>query len=184
MDDDGFGNGDTAESYCTAPEGCVSNDVDCNDEDEGIYPTAVEICDGLDNNCDGTIDQDASDRERYFEDADGDGFGNGDESILSCIALENYVLVDGDCNDDVTDDLAPLINPDMPEVCDEVDNNCDEIVDTDAIDRMVLYEDSDGDGFGISTSIVLSCNVIEGFSEDNQDFDCDDEDGRDIPDCR
>ena len=95
--------------------------------------------------------------------------------------LENYVLVDGDCNDDVTDDLAPFINPDMPEVCDEVDNNCDEIVDTDAIDRMVLYEDSDGDGFGISTSIVLSCNVIEGFSEDNQDFDCDDEDAEIYP---
>ena len=84
VDDDGFGDGNTAESYCTAPEGFVSNDVDCNDEDEGIYPTAVEICDGLDNNCDGTIDQDASDRERYFEDADGDGFGNGDESVLSC----------------------------------------------------------------------------------------------------
>jgi len=46
----------------------------------------VEVCDGVDNDCDGTQDEDASDSKTWYEDCDGDGFGKLDNSVKRCTA--------------------------------------------------------------------------------------------------
>lgn len=60
----------------------------------------------------------------YYVDADGDGFGNPDQKVQLAQAAPGFVTVAGDC-----DDLDPDVNPDALEICDEVDNDCDGVVD-------------------------------------------------------
>jgi hypothetical protein len=60
----------------------------------------------------------------FYEDADGDGYGNAGTSVLACAAPAGYVTDNTDCND-----LDPDINPGAPEVCDGMDNNCNGLVD-------------------------------------------------------
>ena len=58
-DADGDGYGDPANSTqaCATPPGYVSNGTDCDDGDNTVYPGVPGICDGKDNNCNGTIDE-------------------------------------------------------------------------------------------------------------------------------
>ena len=79
-----------------------------------------EICDDVDNDCDGEVDEEAQDAQEFYEDNDGDGFGNPDISERGCEAPTGYVDNDQDC-----DDSDSAINPDASEVCDGTDNNCD-----------------------------------------------------------
>lgn len=100
VDNDGYGNS-TPRLFCgTCPDGYVSNGLDCDDTLEEVNPLATEICDLIDNDCDGLIDEGF--------DHDGDGYS-------SC---------NGDCNDD-----DPSIYPGAEELCDNIDNNCDGFVD-------------------------------------------------------
>ena len=57
LDGDGYGNDLVNSSECTQPAGYVTENGDCDDTDPGLSPGAVEICDEIDNNCDGTIDE-------------------------------------------------------------------------------------------------------------------------------
>jgi uncharacterized membrane protein YvlD (DUF360 family) len=56
-DGDTFGNPSVTVQACVAPVGYVANSGDCNDNNAAIKPTAIEICDGIDNNCNGQIDE-------------------------------------------------------------------------------------------------------------------------------
>ncbi len=56
-DFDGFGNPAITLINCAAPAGYVSNNTDCNDNDFQIHPGAPEVCDNLDNNCNGLVDE-------------------------------------------------------------------------------------------------------------------------------
>lgn len=62
---------------------------DCNDEDASIYPDATEICDGIDNNCDGQVDEDVL--NEYFADSDEDGFGNPNLTVFACEPDNGFV---------------------------------------------------------------------------------------------
>ena len=60
---------------------------DCNDSNPNQYPNADEICDELDNNCDGFVDEGVL--LEQFQDNDGDGFGDATNRIEQCTQLPN-----------------------------------------------------------------------------------------------
>ena len=151
----------------------VSAEVDCDDENAAINLDAVEMCDSVDNNCDGIIDTDAADMETWYADTDGDGYGYG-APILACDAPADALADDSDC-----DDENPAVNPAAVEVCDTLDNNCDGVIDTDATDMATWYGDTDGDGYGDATAYTVACDAPANTIADATD--CDDTDGTVFP---
>ena len=120
---DGYGDPEFPIEICldNAPDSYVSNSDDCDDYDSSIFLNAPEVCDGRDNDCNG-ISDDGIPFYDYYEDQDGDGFGNPDMSINIC--LDNpptgYVVDNSDC-----DDTNALINPSAAEIPDDgVDDDC------------------------------------------------------------
>ena len=110
---------------------------DCDDSDATINPGADELCDGVDNDCDGTIDYSAVDALVWYGDVDRDGFGDDSRYTLSCVQPPDTTLVGGDCDDD-----NPDINPGADELCDGVDNDCD--ASTSEAGRVTFYDDDRG----------------------------------------
>jgi len=164
-DQDGFGDVDVAQQTCLTLEGYVTLGGDCNDTDETVFPGAIEECDGVDNNCNGELDETGS-TVWYFDD-DGDGYGDFNIATLSCEQPPDYVSNSLDC-----DDLDPMQNPDAQEICDWEDNNCNGILDDNAVDGTVWYVDADSDGFGSNTSTTTSCTQPVGYASNTDD--CDD----------
>jgi hypothetical protein len=117
-DGDGFGSPLTVTEACEQPVGFVENDGDCDDRSDAAFPGGTEVCDGLDNDCDGELDEVIG----YFPDNDGDGHGWPDGGIPSCGPVPpGYAANTSDC-----DDTDPDVSPSEAEVCsDEIDNNCD-----------------------------------------------------------
>ena len=100
---------------------------DCDDSNSAVHPEADEICDGLDNNCDAIIDEDAIDRTDWYVDADGDGFGDPQlDATAACEAPTGSVEDSSDC-----DDEQATVYPGAAEVCDGLDNDCNEQTDED-----------------------------------------------------
>ena len=113
-DVDGDGYGDTSYSATTCTE-------DCDDNDSSEHPGADEVCDGDDDDCDGSTDEDdAIDALTWYEDYDGDGYGDSNSSDVDCYQPSGWVADDSDCDDD--DDT---VHPTATELCDGQDNDCD-----------------------------------------------------------
>lgn len=134
---------------------------DCEDEDATIHPGALEQCDGVDEDCDGTVDEDPTDGDIWHPDADGDGFGNPLISELACEqpptdpSGTEWVEDGTDCDDSMSN-----THPGAPEVCDGVDNDCDGTVDDDD-GQVSYYVDGDDDGYGGAGPITVnSCGDI------------------------
>jgi uncharacterized delta-60 repeat protein len=124
LDGDGFGNSSVSIITCIAPDGYVSNSNDCDDAQFFNHPGAPEICDGLDNNCDGQRDEGVI-KTTYYQDADGDGYGNPESTTEACsIVPRGFVSNNTDCNDD-----NALIHPDATELCNRIDDDCDGAID-------------------------------------------------------
>jgi len=119
-DADGFGNEGTSATSCEVPDGYATVGGDCNDADPNVNPDAEEVCNGLDENCNGEADDNAIDSSAYFADSDNDGIGDSSTEVISCVRPSNYVDVGGDC-----DDTNDAIWPGNAEACDGIDNDCD-----------------------------------------------------------
>ena len=170
-------------------DGFIACEGDCDDNDDTVNPAASEVCDGLDNNCDGDIDED-------FVDDDGDGVaacaGDCDDTDPTVSPLEPELCdgLDNDCNgfddagnpgidgEETDDDLDGVTEcdgdcddtditafPGNPEVCDAIDNDCDpatdELVDGDADTETVCDGDCDDGDDAINTTAVEVCDAID-----------------------
>ncbi|MFT4974270.1 MAG: hypothetical protein ACI8S6_000152 [Myxococcota bacterium] len=152
--------------------------LDCDDADATVFPGADELCDGIDSDCDGVVDNDPVDGSEHFLDYDGDGYGGASVSILSCEdAPSGYVDNSEDC-----DDLSAAAFPGGDEVCDGLDNDCDGNVDIGATDITLFYADGDGDGYGNPAQSTQGCFPPDGYVDNGAD--CDDTDPERSPETQ
>ena len=148
---------------CWAVSGFAANGDDCDDTAPGVHPSAAEQCNGLDDDCDGAVDED--DQVAWYADQDGDGFGDWrtwDDALVvwSCAAPEGYVDNADDC-----DDTSGDIHPEATRICgDGIDNACDELQGRDvslqtcdasfADSAVRVLGAAAGDGLGSSVAVV------------------------------
>jgi len=173
-DEDGFGDSSVV-AEATAG-------TDCDDADADIHPDATEICDEIDNDCDGFVDDDdssldTSTQSTWYADVDNDGYGDAGSSTMACAQPSGTVSDNTDC-----DDGEPAANPGESEICDEIDNDCDGLVDDDdsSLDtstQSTWYADVDNDGYGDASSSTMACAQPSAYVSDpgsSGPFDCDD----------
>ena len=135
LDFDNDGDGFNSLSSCSAPS-------DCNDNNSSINPGAVELCDGVDNNCVGGADDGVADL------VSGSNVGECQTEVQRCLSGSFSVI-------------QPGIGP-APETCDMLDNNCNMIVDDPALLDFDL--DSDGFiGFGSCSALPVDCDDADPF---------------------
>ena len=172
-DGDGYGDAAVSEVACSASPNFVADSSDCDDLEFTVNPSAIEYCDGFDNNCVDGIDEDsAADASTWYADLDGDDYGVDDPAYnkTACDEPLGYTDVDGDCEPGFADS-----HPGGIEVCDGRDNDCVNGVDgPDAIDAGEYYYDGDDDGFGAVDSLTRTCDTVKGYIEAGGD--CDDGD--------
>jgi hypothetical protein len=140
---DGFGDDATAVELCADPGvGYSTIGGDCNDSDDMVYPGAMDLCDGVDNDCDLSIDEDAT-FMNYYVDADLDGYGTGGALLFCSNPGPGFSTNNSDCDDN--------------------DNN--------AIFPMMYYPDGDSDGFGdqAANGTVFCNNPGAGWANNNND---------------
>ena len=166
-DEDGYGDGEQPEEACINTPGHAEQSGDCDDGDPNVNPGVDEVCNGIDDDCDGTADRGLL--IDVWTDADGDGFGDPATADQVCEAGAQHVRDDSDC-----DDTNAEVFPGADEVCNGIDDDCDEGIDDDAIDLVSVFVDEDGDGLGAPGVSFLACPGDDGIADN--DWDCDDAD--------
>lgn len=148
-DGDGYSSGNII-VQCARPAGyktaseLKANSGDCNDNSAAVNPGAAEVCDGVDNNCDGLTDPASLGCiSTSCTDNDGDGYGaNGDPSCPKGTAI--------DCNDN-----SASVNPGASDAnCNGVDENCNGTAD----ENYVTTNTTCGAGACASTGQLLCQN--------------------------
>lgn len=150
-DGDGFGNPLVMQSSCDQPTGYILDNTDFDDANASAFPNATELCNGIDDNGDGTIDENPTGcavnevcengacvtAVTYYLDADTDGFGDLSNTIVAgTIVPSGYVANNTDCND-----ADASINPGATEICgNNIDDNCDGNVDENCITVGAQYQ--------------------------------------------
>lgn len=143
--------------------------TDCDDARFTSNTGGNDVCNGLDDDCDGDIDEMV--RVDGFVDADRDGWGDSSLPRIACETDVGFSVNGGDCDD--TPETGIVRSPGQPEFCDGLDNDCDPNVDEMAA-PLDWFVDSDGDGFGSRSSgpVISSCTPISGRVLNARD--CDD----------
>ncbi len=158
--------GNIATTITDADKDGYSTAEDCDDSDGTIHPGAREYCNGIDEDCDGQVDEGV--KGSFYLDNDSDGFGDPDQLLESCQQPDYYVEDDSDCDDANADR-----HPGAEEYCNGADDDCDGQVDEDdAVDSRTWYRDADSDGYGDASATATACQRPSGYVED--DTDCND----------
>ena len=146
--------------------------TDCDDSESATSPAASEVCDEVDNDCDGTVDNGVT--TTFYADSDSDGYGALGTTTEACSVPTGFVTDATDCDDSNT-----AVNPGATEVCDaaDVDEDCSGTADdadsgVDASTYTTWYADSDSDAYGDPSTTQAACDAPTGFVAD--DTDCDD----------
>ncbi len=152
--------GDTEDDDGDGVADVVCGGSDCDDARGAVYPGADELCNGIDDDCDGMVDGDSASANWYL-DLDHDGFGDASSApIVSCDPQAGRVTRGGDC-----DDGDASVHPRAADLCDDEDTDCDGQIDENGI-RFAFFPDADADGWGTSdrSSIVFRCAAPAGTS--------------------
>jgi hypothetical protein len=129
------------------------NKADCEKKDGTIHPGADELCNGVDDDCDGAVDEDAVDAPVWYADLDGDGFAGDVITQAACEQPEGFSEEVTDCNE-----IDAKAFPGAEERCNGADDDCDLEVDEEAVDAVGWFPDADEDGWGDETvEPVMAC---------------------------
>ena len=145
-------------------------DEDCDDDNAAVNPEATETCDGVDQDCDGEIDEGASDATAWPVDEDGDGYASATGAVIACEPPEGTPELLGDC-----DDADDEVYPGALEVCGDGDVNCDgepSNLDTDG-DGAIDCEDCAPDDALISPSALETCDGVDQDCDEGEEYDLD-----------
>ncbi len=178
MDGDDWGVVGDSECWCQpAGDYQATHEGDCDDTQIAVNPDMTEACNNVDDDCNGSVD-DGVTYETYYEDVDGDGHGDSNNTSTTCDGAPpgSWVLIGGDC-----DDADPLNFPGNVESCDGEDNDCDGVEDN-GVSYITWYEDVDGDGHGDGATGQTLCSGPPGPSWVQLGDDCDDGDAANHPD--
>lgn len=179
MDWDGFGDDDASLVACQNPDDATLVPGDCDDGDAAVNPDAIEVCNGVDDDCDSLTDDDddsldVSTADVWYLDADEDTYGDADNALPGCVQPADFVPSATDC-----DDADPAVNPAATEVCNAYDDDCDTLTDDedsslDASSTTSWFPDADSDGYGSDDgSSVYACAGTAAFPLATN-TDCDD----------
>jgi hypothetical protein len=166
-DADGVGDASRPVTACDPPQDHASAAGDCNDLEARAFPGNPETCDGVDNDCNTLVDDGIEGGTAFYADVDGDRFGDAAVTVTACAAPDGFVTELGDC-----DDAIPTVFPNAPELCDQLDNDCDATIDENAVGDATWYADADGDGFGLAGDTLVGCAQPDGYAP--APGDCDD----------
>ena len=160
LDGDSYGNAAVTTQACSVPAGYVTNSTDCNDNNAAVHPGATEICNGVDDDCDGQVDEGV--QLTFYRDLDGDSYGNAAVTTQACSAPAGYVTNNTDCNDN-----NAAVRPGATELCNGIDDDCDGQVDEGV--QLTFYRDLDGDGYGNAAVTAQACSAPAGYVTNNTD---------------
>ena len=155
---DNYGDEDNIVCSCTFGPGLETTPGDCDDGDKTIYPGAPELCDGVDNDCDLVVDENSPGGcLPFYFDGDADGYGLDDESKCLCAPDGFYTAsLVGDCNDNDFD-----VKPFAEEVCDGIDNDCDDDGSGSGVDEGSNEELCGTVTDGVAACVEGVCTVVE-----------------------
>ncbi|MDP6361545.1 MAG: putative metal-binding motif-containing protein, partial [Planctomycetota bacterium] len=155
--------------------GYAAGNDDCDDSDATVSPEAPEVCDGLDNDCDGTADGESAEGVlSFYADGDGDGYGDAASTTEACSVPSGYSADATDC-----DDSDGAVSPGADETCDGIDNDCDpsreDAPDGDADGFDVCSECDDGDPDIHPAQPEIACDGADNDCDSvaDEDFDAD-----------